>query len=173
MNKVLAIIFAVLFAFNAFLCVKSITDSGKGQDALKDAVIVKDGNIDDANEGKLIVLIGKIETVDWAYDEETGLTLESALADKHTEALRIDYIDKETNKEVAVPERGLSTLEFNKKYRSEEHWTSAGLDEYVYGSAWIGYYYLAPEMLIPLLGSDKLGVETYWQDELDALHTII
>ncbi len=45
--------------------------------------------------------------------EVTELTLESALAAKHTETLRTVYFDKETNNNVVVPEAGLSTFEFN------------------------------------------------------------
>jgi hypothetical protein len=166
MNKILAIIFTVLFAFNVFLCVKSITDSGKGQDALADAVFIKDGVVDEANEGKLVVVTGPITVSAEAYDEETELTLESALAAKHTETLRTVYFDKETNNNVVVPETGLSPLEFNEKYRTEEQW-SPELDEYVYGAAWIGDFYITEEVLIPLLGSKELGIETFWQDELD------
>lgn len=166
MNKILAIIFAILFAFNAFLCVKSITDSGKGQDALADAVFITDGVVDEANEGRLVVVTGPIRVSAEAYDEETELTLETALGAKHTETLKYEYIDKETNNKVTSPDFGLSTLDFNKKYRMEERWTPEP-EEYVYGAAWIGDFYITEDLLIPLLNSERLGVETFWQDELD------
>jgi hypothetical protein len=166
MNKILGIVFALLFVLNAFLAGKSIVDSGKGQDALKDAVFIENGVVDEANEGKLVVVTGPIQTTDEAYDDVTELTLESALAAKHTETLSYDYIDKETNKKAYDVDHGLSTMDFNNKYRVEENWTPEP-DEYIYGAAWIGDFYITQEVLIPLIGTKELSVETFWQDELD------
>lgn len=166
MDKVLGVVFAILFVLNAFLMGRSIVTSGEGQDALADAVFIEDGVVDEANEGKLVVVTGNIQTTDEAYDDVTELTLESALAAKHTETLRFDYIDKETNQKATNVDYGLSTMDFNEKYRVEEKWTPEP-DEYIYGAAWIGDFYITEEVLIPLLGTKELGVETFWQDELD------
>ena len=168
MNKILGVLFAVLFVFNVFLCGRSLVNSGGAQDALADAVFIEDGVVDEANEGKLFVVTGPIRTSAEAYDDITELTLESALAAKHTETLRYEYIDKETNKKVYESDldHGLSTLEFDKRYRTEEQWDPEPND-YLYGAAWIGDFYITEEILMPLLNSERLGVETFWQDELD------
>ena len=166
MNKVLAVIFAVLFVFNAFLCVKSLVDSGKGQGALADAAFINDGTLDEANEGKLVVVTGALSTAAEAFDDITGLTLESPLAAKQTETMNEVYYDRESNNRITTPDLALPTLEFNKRYRVEDHWTPEPV-EYVYGEARVGDFSLAKEILIPLLNAEKLGIETFWQDELD------
>ena len=165
MDKVLGILFAVLFVFNAFLCGKTAVNSGKGQDALADAVFVTDGVVDEANEGKLVVVTGPIRTSAEAYDEVTELTLESALAEKKTETLRYEYIDRETNKKVYESDVINQSL-FNNKYRVEKHWDPEGTED-IYGAAWMGGFYITEEILMPLLGTKELGMETFWQDELD------
>lgn len=164
MNKILGVIFAVLFVLNVFLCGKSLVNSGGAQDALADAVFIEGGVVDEANEGKLVVVTGPIRTSAEVYDDITELTLESALAAKKTETLRYEYYDKETNKKVY--ETDIDQNAFNKSYRVEEHWDTEG-DEYIYGAAWMGDFYITEEILMPLLNSEKLGVETFWQDELD------
>ena len=166
MDKVLGVVFALLFVLNAFLMGRSIATSGNGQEVLADAVFIENGEVDEANEGKLVVVTGPIQTTDEAYDDVTELTLESALAAKHTETLSYDYIDKETNKKAYDVDHGLSTMDFNNKYRVEENWTPEP-DEYIYGAAWIGDFYITQEVLIPLIGTKELSVETFWQDELD------
>ncbi len=166
MDKVLGVVFALLFVLNAFLMGRSIATSGNGQEVLADAVFIEKGEVDEANEGKLVVVTGPIQTTDEAYDDVTELTLESALAAKHTETLSYDYIDKETNKKAYDVDHGLSTMDFNNKYRVEENWTPEP-DEYIYGAAWIGDFYITQEVLIPLIGTKELSVETFWQDELD------
>ena len=167
MNKILGIVFALLFVLNVFLAGRSVVTSGDAQDALAGAEFIKDGVVDEANEGKLVVVTGPIKVSCEAYDEDTEVTLESALAKRHTETLNYEYIDKETNKKVGDSEvQSLSTMERSSKYRVEEHWTPEP-DEYVYGAAWIGDFYITDDILMPLLGTKDLGITTFWQDELD------
>ncbi len=82
-NKLLVVLFAVLAVFTLFLGVKCVKTAGDA--AMKDFAYVENGASVAAEEGELVVAIGKLVPVSAAYDEENKLAFTNPLVAKKTE----------------------------------------------------------------------------------------
>ena len=83
-KKIIGIVLIVIGLFTAFLGVKAMNQAPETAEKLKEAVYVADAKIYPENEGKVVIVPGKIETELPLVDAETGLKLPTIKATKQS-----------------------------------------------------------------------------------------
>ena len=83
-KKIIGIVLVIIGLFTAFLGVKAMKQAPEAAEKLKEAVYVADAKIYPENEGKIVIVPGKIEAELPLVDAETGLKLPTIKATKQS-----------------------------------------------------------------------------------------
>ena len=83
-KKIIGIVLIVIGVFTAFLGVKAMKQAPEAAQKLKEAVYVADAKIYPENEGKIVIVPGKIDAELPLIDAETGLELPTIKASKQS-----------------------------------------------------------------------------------------
>lgn len=83
-KKIIGIVLVAIGIFTAFLGVKAMNQAPEAAEKLKEAVYVADAKIYPENEGKLVIVPGKIEAELPLVDVKTGLKLPTIKATKQS-----------------------------------------------------------------------------------------
>ena len=83
-KKIIGAILIVIGVFTAFLGFKAMGQAPEAEDKLKNAVYVADAKVYPENEGKIVIVPGKIEAKLPLVDKETGLELPTIKATKQS-----------------------------------------------------------------------------------------
>lgn len=83
-KKIIGIVLIVIGIFTAFLGVKAMNDAPEAAEKLESAVYVSDAKVYPENEGKIVIVPGKIEAELPLVDVKTGLNLPTIKATKQS-----------------------------------------------------------------------------------------
>ncbi len=83
-KKIIGIVLIVIGIFTAFLGVKAMNDAPEAAEKLESAVYVSDAKVYPENEGKIVIVPGKIEAELPLVDVKTGLKLPTIKATKQS-----------------------------------------------------------------------------------------
>lgn len=83
-KKIIGIVLVIIGLFTAFLGVKAMKQAPEAAEKLKEAVYVADAKIYPENEGKIVIVPGKIDAELPLVDKETGLELPTIKASKQS-----------------------------------------------------------------------------------------
>lgn len=83
-KKIIGIVLVIIGLFTAFLGVKAMKQAPEAAEKLKEAVYVADAKIYPENEGKIVIVPGKIEVELPLVDVKTGLKLPTIKATKQS-----------------------------------------------------------------------------------------
>ena len=143
-KKTSAVIVILLGLLCAVSTVKSCAAKRAAvQDKVDDVVYVGQGSYDPANDGKIVIVCGKLKVLEPAYDDELGLTIHAPRAMRSAKKLKL----KEWNG---------SMTESNMEWDSD----LGGLGIFL-GKADVGIYHLSDEFLENLM----LGREYEFDEE--------
>lgn len=143
-KKTSAVIVILLGLLCAVSTVKSCAAKRAAvQDKVDDVVYVGQGSYDPANDGKIVIVCGKLKVLEPAYDDELGLTIYAPRAMRSAKKLKL----KEWNG---------SMTESNMEWNSD----LGGLGIFL-GKADVGIYHLSDEFLENLM----LGREYEFDEE--------
>lgn len=141
---------AVIVILLGLLCAVSTVKSCAAkravvQDKVDDVVYVGQGSYDPANDGKIVIVCGKLKVLEPAYDDELGLTIYAPRAMRSAKKLKL----KEWNG---------SMTESNMEWNSD---LGVGGMETFQGAADVGAYHLSEEFIEQLM----LGREYEFDEE--------
>ena len=141
---------AVIVILLGLLCAVSTVKSCAAkraavQDKVDDVVYVGQGSYDPANDGKIVIVCGKLKVLEPAYDDELGLTIHAPRAMRSAKKLKL----KEWNG---------SMTESNMEWNSD---LGVGGMETFQGAADVGAYHLSEEFIEQLM----LGREYEFDEE--------
>ena len=145
-KKTSAVIVILLGLLCAVSTVKSCAAKRAAvQDKVDDVVYVGQGSYDPANDGKIVIVCGKLKVLEPAYDDELGLTIHAPRAMRSAKKLKL----KEWNG---------SMTESNMEWNSD---LGVGGMETFQGAADVGAYHLSEEFIEQLM----LGREYEFDEE--------
>lgn len=145
-KKTSAVIVILLGLLCAVSTVKSCAAKRAAvQDKVDDVVYVGQGSYDPANDGKIVIVCGKLKVLEPAYDDELGLTIYAPRAMRSAKKLKL----KEWNG---------SMTESNMEWNSD---LGVGGMETFQGAADVGAYHLSEEFIEQLM----LGREYEFDEE--------
>ena len=75
LKKIIGIVLIVIGLFTAFLGVKAMNQAPEAVEKLESAIYVEDAKVYPENEGKVVIVPGKINVISNAIDKEAGLEL--------------------------------------------------------------------------------------------------
>ena len=81
-KKIIGIVLIVIGVFTAFLGLKAMSQAPEAAEKLEAAVYVADAKVYPENEGKVVIVPGKLNVISNAIDKETGLELPTIKATK-------------------------------------------------------------------------------------------
>ena len=81
-KKIVGIVLIIIGLFTAFLGFKAMSQAPEAAARLKDAVYVADAKVYPENEGKIVIVPGKLNVISNAVDKETGLELPTIKASR-------------------------------------------------------------------------------------------
>lgn len=145
-KKTSAVIVILLGLLCAVSTVKSCAAKRAAvQDKVDDVVYVGQGSYDPANDGKIVIVCGKLKVLEPAYDDELGLTIYAPRAMRSAKKMKL----KEWNG---------SMTESNMEWNSD---LGVGGMETFQGAADVGAYHLSEEFIEQLM----LGREYEFDEE--------
>ena len=141
---------AVIVVLLGLLCAVSTVKSCAAkraavQDKVDDVVYVGQGSYDPANDGKIVIVCGKLKVLEPAYDDELGLTIYAPRAMRSAKKMKL----KKWN---------LPATEENMEWNSD---LGVGGMEIFQGAADVGAYHLSEEFIEQLM----LGREYEFDEE--------
>ena len=125
-KKIIGIVLIVIGLFTAFLGFKAMGQAPEAEDKLKNAVYVADAKVYPENEGKIVIVPGKIEAKLPLVDKETGLELPTIKA------------TRQKWKAVSIKADGIGY---------DWSWTGDGMNETIFAEATVGEFKLNEGML--------------------------
>lgn len=125
-KKIIGIVLIAIGIFTAFFGVKAMNDAPEAAEKLESAVYVADAKVYPENEGKLVIVPGKLNPQATVVDKVTGLELPTIKA------------TKQKWKAVGVKAEDIGY---------DWSWTSDGMNETFYGEATVGDFKLNEGML--------------------------
>ena len=145
-KKTSAVIVILLGLLCAVSTVKSCAAKRAAvQDKVDDVVYVGQGSYDPANDGKIVIVCGKLKVLEPAYDDELGLTIYAPRAMRSAKKMKL----KKWN---------LPATEENMEWNSD---LGVGGMEIFQGAADVGAYHLSEEFIEQLM----LGKEYEFDEE--------
>ena len=119
--------------------------------ALKDAVYVGQGAINDANDGKIVIVCGPFELTTSSYDDELGLTIDSIRTSRSKQTRKL-------NKATKATKANAETLTEEEKRNGVLEWSTAYRDKTLTGEGKIGNYTLSQDFI------DAIVLNGTWHD---------
>lgn len=119
--------------------------------ALKDAVYVGQGAINDANDGKIVIVCGPFELTTSSYDDELGLTIDSIRTSRSKQTMKL-------NKATKAKKANAETLTEEEKRNGVLEWSTAYRDKTLTGEGKIGNYTLSQDFI------DAIVLNGTWHD---------
>lgn len=119
--------------------------------ALKDAVYVGQGAINDANDGKIVIVCGPFELTTPSYDDELGLTIDSIRTSRSKQTMKL-------NKATKATKANAKTLTEEEKRNGVLEWSTAYRDKTLTGEGKIGNYTLSQDFI------DAIVLNGTWHD---------
>ena len=119
--------------------------------ALKDAVYVGQGAINDANDGKIVIVCGPFELTTSSYDDELGLTIDSIRTSRTKQTMKL-------NKATKATKANAETLTEEEKRNGVLEWSTAYRDKTLTGEGKIGNYTLSQDFI------DAIVLNGTWHD---------
>ena len=119
--------------------------------ALKDAVYVGQGAINDANDGKIVIVCGPFELTTPSYDDELGLTIDSIRTSRYKQTMKL-------NKATKATKVNAETLTEEEKRNGVLEWSTAYRDKTLTGEGKIGNYTLSQDFI------DAIVLNGTWHD---------
>lgn len=119
--------------------------------ALKDAVYVGQGAINDANDGKIVIVCGPFELTTSSYDDELGLTIDSIRTSRSKQTMKL-------NKATKATKANAETLTEEEKRNGVLEWSTAYRDKTLTGEGNIGNYTLSQDFI------DAIVLNGTWHD---------
>lgn len=119
--------------------------------ALKDAVYVGQGAINDANDGKIVIVCGPFELTTSSYDDELGLTIDSIRTSRSKQTMKL-------NKATKATKANAETLTGEEKRNGVLEWSTAYRDKTLTGEGKIGNYTLSQDFI------DAIVLNGTWHD---------
>ena len=139
----------ILIALGLLCAVSTVKSCGTKRAAMQgkvdDVVYVGQGSYDPANDGKIVIVCGKLKVLEPAYDDELGLTIYAPRAMRSAKKMKL----KKWN---------LPATEENMEWNSD---LGVGALEVFLGEADVGTYHLSDEFLDNLM----VGKEYEFDDE--------
>lgn len=152
LKKIAGVLLLVIGLFFAVSSLKMIfVDTPKMKSALKDAVYVGQGAINDANDGKIVIVCGPFELTTPSYDEELGLTIDSIRTSRSKQTMKL-------NKATKATKANAETLTEEEKRNGVLEWSTAYRDKTLTGEGKIGNYTLSQDFI------DAIVLNGTWHD---------
>ena len=141
LKKIAGVLLLVIGLFFAVSSLKMIfVDTPKMKSALKDAVYVGQGAINDANDGKIVIVCGPFELTTPSYDDELGLTIDSIRTSRSKQTMKL-------NKATKATKANAETLTEEEKRNGVLEWSTAYRDKTLTGEGKIGNYTLSQDFI--------------------------
>lgn len=152
LKKIAGVLLLVIGLFFAVSSLKMIfVDTPKMKSALKDAVYVGQGAINDANDGKIVIVCGPFELTTPSYDDELGLTIDSIRTSRSKQTMKL-------NKTTKATKANAETLTEEEKRNGVLEWSTAYRDKTLTGEGKIGNYTLSQDFI------DAIVLNGTWHD---------
>lgn len=152
LKKIAGVLLLVIGLFFAVSSLKMIfVDTPKMKSALKDAVYVGQDAINEANDGKIVIVCGPFELTTPSYDEELGLTIDSIRTSRSKQTMKL-------NKATKATKANAETLTEEEKRNGVLEWSTAYRDKTLTGEGKIGNYTLSQDFI------DAIVLNGTWHD---------
>lgn len=152
LKKIAGVLLLVIGLFFAVSSLKMIfVDTPKMKSALKDAVYVGQDTINEANDGKIVIVCGPFELTTPSYDEELGLTIDSIRTSRSKQTMKL-------NKATKATKANAETLTEEEKRNGVLEWSTAYRDKTLTGEGKIGNYTLSQDFI------DAIVLNGTWHD---------
>lgn len=152
LKKIAGVLLLVIGLFFTVSSLKMIfVDTPKMKSALKDAVYVGQGAINDANDGKIVIVCGPFELTTPSYDDELGLTIDSIRTSRSKQTMKL-------NKATKTTKANAKTLTEEEKRNGVLEWSTAYRDKTLTGEGKIGNYTLSQDFI------DAIVLNGTWHD---------
>ena len=160
LKKIAGVLLLVIGLFFAVSSLKMIfVDTPKMKSALKDAVYVGQDAINDANDGKIVIVCGPFELTTPSYDDELGLTIDSIRTSRSKQTMKL-------NKATKATKANAETLTDEEKRNGVLEWSTAYRDKTLTGEGKIGNYTLSQDFIDAIVLNDTW--HDYDRSELEA-----
>ena len=152
LKKIAGVLLIIIGLFFSVSSLKMIfVDTPKMKSALKDAVYVGQGAINDANDGKIVIVCGPFELTTPSYDDELGLTIDSIRTSRSKQTMKL-------NKATKATKANAETLTEEEKRNGVLEWSTAYHDKTLTGEGKIGNYTLSQDFI------DAIVLNGTWHD---------
>ena len=152
LKKIAGVLLIIIGLFFSVSSLKMIfVDTPKMKSALKDAVYVGQGAINDANDGKIVIVCGPFELTTPSYDDELGLTIDSIRTSRSKQTMKL-------NKATKATKANAETLTEEEKRNGVLEWSTAYRDKTLTGEGKIGNYTLSQDFI------DAIVLNGTWHD---------
>ena len=152
LKKIAGVLLIIIGLFFSVSSLKMIfVDTPKMKSALKDAVYVGQDTINEANDGKIVIVCGPFELTTPSYDEELGLTIDSIRTSRSKQTMKL-------NKATKATKANAETLTEEEKRNGVLEWSTAYRDKTLTGEGKIGNYTLSQDFI------DAIVLNGTWHD---------
>ena len=152
LKKIAGVLLIIIGLFFSVSSLKMIfVDTPKMKSALKDAVYVGQDTINEANDGKIVIVCGPFELTTPSYDEELGLTIDSIRTSRSKQTMKL-------NKTTKATKANAETLTEEEKRNGVLEWSTAYRDKTLAGEGKIGNYTLSQDFI------DAIVLNGTWHD---------
>lgn len=149
LKKIAGVLLIIIGLFFSVSSLKMIfVDTPKMKSALKDAVYVGQDTINEANDGKIVIVCGPFELTTPSYDEELGLTIDSIRTSRSKQTMKLNKATKANAETLTEEEKRNGVLEWSTAYR----------DKTLTGEGKIGNYTLSQDFI------DAIVLNGTWHD---------
>lgn len=95
LKKIAGVLLIIIGLFFSVSSLKMIfVDTPKMKSALKDAVYVGQDTLNEANDGKIVIVCGPFELTTPSYDDELGLTIDSIRTSRSKQTMKLNKARK-------------------------------------------------------------------------------
>ena len=152
LKKITGVLLIIIGLFFSVSSLKMIfVDTPKMKSALKDAVYVGQDTLNEANDGKIVIVCGPFELTTPSYDDELGLTIDSIRTSRSKQTMKL-------NKATKATKANAETLTEEEKRNGVLEWSTAYRDKTLTGEGKIGNYTLSQDFI------DAIVLNGTWHD---------
>ena len=160
-SKAFKIVYLIMFAFLLFLAVKgAMQGKGAPEELVEKIVEVKDSKVLEENEGKLVLISGKMETNDFLEFKDQGVKVKTPILERKVEMYQYMKDNQDDTRIVSMwsyekPERILHDEKINKYYKNPDMEIES---EKRYADVKLGEFTIEEDLLI------KIQPDTVFKD---------